>query len=168
MQLLRIHYQKLFVCLSFVMLVFVVVRVWDSDSDPIAQRQNGSGSLRTSEKRQSSGHENSINIDSPALSLHPLRTGNKEGNLNVFADLFQELAKVGCGHFYLDPNWIQGCITFNVGLVIQGNFMSYTGWYLENVGFWVWKLKEVMAEVIIVKEIVTISEKIRYGELYMH
>ncbi|XP_047500447.1 uncharacterized protein LOC125046650 [Penaeus chinensis] len=93
MQLLRIHYQKLFVCLSFVMLVFVVVRVWDSDSDPIAQRQNGSGSLRISEKRQGSAHENSINIDSPVLSLHPERSGNKGGSVNVFADLFQELAK---------------------------------------------------------------------------
>lgn len=96
MQLLRIHYQKLFVCVSFVMLVLVVVRVWEADDGSVGPRQTLSSSLKAQEKKVSDGRENSINIDAPVLtpSRHGSRGGNKAARANIFSDLFEDLAKV--------------------------------------------------------------------------
>ncbi|XP_045595957.2 divergent protein kinase domain 2A isoform X1 [Procambarus clarkii] len=94
MQLLRIHYQKLFVCVSFIMLVLVVVRVWEADGGSPSPRQTQASSSKTHEKRVNSGRENNINIDTPVLSpRHGGRGGNKASGANIFADLFQDLAK---------------------------------------------------------------------------
>lgn len=93
MQLLRIHYQKLFLCVSFVMLVLVFVRVWEAGDEPRGVRQTLQGSLKGQDKRGAGAKENSINIDSPVLS--PIRHGGHDGiRTNVFADLFQDLTKV--------------------------------------------------------------------------
>ncbi|KAG7171771.1 Divergent protein kinase domain 2A-like 1 [Homarus americanus] len=99
MQLLRIHYQKLFVCVSFVMLVLVVVRVWEGDDGTVATHQNLPGSLKIPEKRVSGVRENSINIDSPVLSAsqHSGRGATKKkkkaAGTNTYTDLFQDMAK---------------------------------------------------------------------------
>lgn len=93
MQLLRIHYQKLFLCVSFVMLVLVFVKVWEAGDEPRGLRQTLQGSVKGQDKREAGAKENSINIDSPVLS--PIRHGGHESSkTNVFADLFQDLTKV--------------------------------------------------------------------------
>lgn len=92
MQLLRIHYQKLFICVSFVMVVLVFVRVWDGGDGSRGMRQTLPASLKAQEKSVGNARENSINIDSPVLA--PIRhRGHDSIKTNVFADLFQDLTK---------------------------------------------------------------------------
>lgn len=78
------------------MLVLVVVRVWEADDGSVGPHQTTSSSLKAQEKKASNnGRENSINIDAPALSpsRHGSRGGNKAARANIFADLFEDLAK---------------------------------------------------------------------------
>ncbi|KAG0717703.1 Deleted in autism protein 1 [Chionoecetes opilio] len=95
MQLLRIHYQKLFVCVSFLTLVLVFVKVWDGDEGAREARQSlPPAALKTQDKGASSAsaRENSINIDAPVLP--PIRPRDHDSiKTNVFADLFQDLTK---------------------------------------------------------------------------
>lgn len=93
MQLLRIHYQKLFLCVSFVMVVLVFVKVWEAGDEPRGLRQTLQGSVKDQGKREAGAKENSINIDSPVLSSIR-HAGHESSKTNVFADLFQDLTKV--------------------------------------------------------------------------
>ena len=109
MQLLRIHYQKLFVCLSFVMLVLVFVRVWDANDGSRGPRQTLPASLKSPEKSAASARENSINIDSPVLP--PIRPrGHDSIKTNVFADLFQDITKVSV--FIIHPTFSTFCLCY--------------------------------------------------------
>ncbi|KAK7074243.1 hypothetical protein SK128_015004 [Halocaridina rubra] len=96
MQLLRIYYKKLFICISFVMLILVVVRVWDTNVDPTAPQQQLRTGQRYPEKKSTSAHENNINIDAPMLTSFRRRSSKHGGDAmqsSVFVDLFLDLAK---------------------------------------------------------------------------
>lgn len=104
MQLLRIHYQKLFVCVMFLMVVLVVMRVWDDDED-LTHHHSHHTSAASSSRLQGerlvvmkgdgggggSVRENSINIDAPVLKPGGVR---KESGTKILTDLFQEIVKV--------------------------------------------------------------------------
>ncbi|XP_068251000.1 divergent protein kinase domain 2A-like [Palaemon carinicauda] len=95
MQLLRIHYQKLFLCMSFFMLIIVVFRIWDRDGNTITPQQPLKAGLKGPE-RATSPHENGINIDAPALSAvrhRKNRHKNEKMQSALFVDLFLDLAK---------------------------------------------------------------------------
>lgn len=101
MQLLRIHYQKLFVCVMFLMVVLVVMRVWDDDEDLTHHHSHHTSAASSSSRLQGerlvvmkgdgSVRENSINIDTPVLKPGKIR---QELGTKILTDLFQEIVKV--------------------------------------------------------------------------
>ena len=85
------------------MLVIVVFRVWDRDSDPVSSHQPLKAAQKNPEKI-TSHHENSINIDAPVLSSVRRKTNRhkseKVQKSALFVDLFLDLAKVSSLLFF--------------------------------------------------------------------
>ncbi|XP_076057913.1 divergent protein kinase domain 2A-like isoform X2 [Oratosquilla oratoria] len=85
MHLLKIHYQKLFGFLTFIMIIIVIMHVMDSEE---VSRPKSAASTH----RAASNHENAIVIDEPNLGSR-ISQDKKSSGASVYLDFFSDLLK---------------------------------------------------------------------------